>query len=203
MPCPSCEDLPLLFTSQNGLERWGQIKDYPNNWISTFGRLYNSYTRQVRTPTYTDMHGYVRVKLGKKKKTFNLHRLMGVVFLNVQSSEIHVHHIDKNRLNNLLCNLQVVTKEEHKLLHKEDGNRNPGLRKSPCFIKHLDTNEEHFFPSLTDAARFIGGSRKGLNRMVNSKGKYKHFKRWTIRIVQKGDLLIPPVASPDINIAND
>lgn len=185
MTCPLCKEFTLLYTPKNGLERWTRIPEHPTNWISTFGRWYNETSNILRVPTKVDVAGYARFNiclLGGKKRSFSLHRLMGRLFLNVNSSHLHIHHIDRDKLNNQLCNLQAVTKDEHAKLHQNDIKVSKGAIKIPCYITHLDTKEEHFFPSISAAARFIGGRVESLYRVLKSKGKYRHCRRWTIRL---------------------
>lgn len=62
-------------------------------------------------------HGYNTVVLykDKKSKQFTVHQLMAIVFLghNPCGMSIQVDHIDNDRKNNKLTNLQILTDKEH------------------------------------------------------------------------------------------
>jgi hypothetical protein len=61
--------------------------------------------------------GYFGVSLHKdnKRKTKNIHKLVAYAFLNHKSCgyKLVVNHIDRNRLNNNLYNLEIITQREN------------------------------------------------------------------------------------------
>ena len=50
----------------------------------------------------------------RNDKRWKIARLMGYVFLGIRTSDEEIHHIDRDRTNNRLSNLQALTKEEHR-----------------------------------------------------------------------------------------
>jgi len=68
---------------------------------------------------HSDRDGYLRVKLSKegKSKTIGISVLVAITFLNHQpsgsTSGLVVDHIDNNKLNNHVDNLQIITNREN------------------------------------------------------------------------------------------
>ena len=94
-----------------------------------------------------DAHGYYRItsrKEGNHRK--RLHRLIFEKFHGEIPDNYIVHHIDGNKLNNCILNLELMTSEKHNSLHKlgndefhrklslaknNTGYRNVGITKDP------------------------------------------------------------------------
>ena len=100
-------------------------KDYA---INSDGYLFTIKTRKLVTP-YLDEFGYLRVNVrhikphtSKRAIYERLHRLICMTFKPITNpSELEVNHIDGNKLNNSLENLEWVTKQEN-LSHAWDNN---------------------------------------------------------------------------------
>jgi len=119
-------------------EEWKDVKGYEKLYmVSSLGRV-KSLDRKVKTKngnyqTYygeikkisLSTTGYYRVNLHKdnKLKTFKVHNLMAVAFLNYRKNGLKyvVDHIDNNPLNNKLSNLQVITTRENCSKDKKNG----------------------------------------------------------------------------------
>ena len=95
------------------MEVWEDIKDYEGLYkVSDLGRV-KGLKRNSILKSNIDYYGYVRVKLCKngKTQTKKVHKLVAVSFLNhLESGQKEVvDHIDNNKLNNSLENLQLTT----------------------------------------------------------------------------------------------
>ena len=81
--------------------------------VSSDGRVFSSKFGELREMTQTvGTSGYYNVGFcnGKEKKTFQVHRLMASTFLkNTKNLEI-VNHLDGNKLNNDISNLEWTTR---------------------------------------------------------------------------------------------
>lgn len=117
------------------------------------GRIW-SYRRNRFLNAFFSNAGYLQVSLCKdgERKTCFVHRLIAETLLPNPENKPHVHHIDGNRANPALSNLQWTTPKENNNdeLHKQ----RCGVRKKKVYCVEL--NKE--FDSMTAAAREIGTS---------------------------------------------
>lgn len=112
-------------------EEWNLIRDprvKPNMYlVSTFGRVANAYTHQILNQ-YILNSGYYAVSLIRNKETEGakyvtclVHRLVAEAFVpNDNPYRNTVNHIDCNKLNNYIFNLEWMTNSENNL-YKNQG----------------------------------------------------------------------------------
>lgn len=96
------------------------IEGYENlYWISPKGDVHNG--RKSLKP-YRNNNGYAAIILSKggKRKHFLVHRLVAATFLHNPLKKTEVNHIDGNKLNNNVCNLEWVTSSENKAHAKDN-----------------------------------------------------------------------------------
>lgn len=89
------------------METWKQIEDYEGFYfISNYGRVRDCNNRIK--PTYKNNKGYVLVSLYYKGKTYHktIHRLVATYFLDNKDNLPQVNHIDCNKENNNVLNLE-------------------------------------------------------------------------------------------------
>jgi hypothetical protein len=112
-------------------EIWKNIfingQTFQNYHISTLGRFKNS--KGVIMENYKPHHsGYIYVRVNKNK--YALHRLVASTYLENPENKPFVNHIDGNKTNNALSNLEWVTCKEN-----NQHNHNVGLIK--CFTRKV------------------------------------------------------------------
>ena len=86
------------------LERWQQVPGYPQYEASTMGRVRRG-DRIIKGRTFSV--GYQNLNLNGRQEY--LHRLIAKTFIGSIPKGWQVNHLDKNRLNNTLENLEIVT----------------------------------------------------------------------------------------------
>ncbi len=91
-------------------EGFETIAKYPNYAISKEGVVINKKTLKPLS-TIIDRKGYIRVPLGKKSLT--LHKLLVKQFFNIDDKDLTINHIDGNKLNNSLDNLQIISNRKN------------------------------------------------------------------------------------------
>lgn len=95
-------------------ELWIKIKNYENYEISTYGNI-----RHIKTKTnygYYDKNiKYMRCKLTKNNitKCFLIHRLVAETFIDNSENKQEVNHINGNKTDNKVNNLEWVTRIEN------------------------------------------------------------------------------------------
>lgn len=97
------------------MEIWKEIPDYEGLYqISNFGNVKSLISNKILKPS-KDRFGYVRFNAlkNKKAKTLRIHRLVMEIF-NPIDNIMQVNHIDGNKLNNRLDNLEWCTDSENK-----------------------------------------------------------------------------------------
>ena len=122
------------------LEQFRPIEGYEHYLVSTWGKVYRvdratqilsrdkdlyevSAQKLTELATEETPKGYLRVYLYKngKRKHHKIHRLVAKAFIPNPNNKPQVNHIDGNKQNNSITNLEWVTDEENKL-HRESIN---------------------------------------------------------------------------------
>ena len=109
--------------------------------VSNLGRVRNKNTGRV-LKTDISTNGYERFSQWNGKK-YSVHRMVAIAFLpNYNKLRIHVNHIDGNKHNNVLTNLEWCTPSENKFhsIHVlgEKKGRPPVLRGSENNLAKLN-----------------------------------------------------------------
>jgi len=99
------------------MEIWKEIPEYPNYKISTQGRIKSSWFSKSRIMKQSiDGRGYKYVNLTNDKPLrIVVHKLMALTFikLDLYSDGLVIDHIDNNRTNNRITNLQLISQREN------------------------------------------------------------------------------------------
>ena len=98
------------------MEQWKIITEAKNYEVSNLGNIRNRITKKVLKGRVCK-NGYLQVSLkidetGKFTNRY-IHRLVALYWLDNQDNKKEVNHIDGNKLNNLLENLEWVTSSEN------------------------------------------------------------------------------------------
>ena len=96
-------------------ELWKPIKDFDNYEVSSFGKVRNIKTHRILKSATKG--GYILVGLCQngKGKSIGVHRLVAESFIENPENKPQVNHIDKNRSNNNVDNLEWNTALENNL----------------------------------------------------------------------------------------
>lgn len=98
------------------MEKWKPIRDAPDYDVSSNGEIY-SHKRNIVMKVQTDGWGYLRVSLlnNGHKITKSVHRLVADAFIKNPLNKPEINHIDGNKLNNRIDNLEWVTRSENEI----------------------------------------------------------------------------------------
>jgi len=97
------------------IEQWRDIRGYEGLYqVSNFGRV-KSVRRDIIRVLSKNAQGYYKVNLAVKGKqhTFTVHRLVYETFVGPIPDGMQVNHIDENKLNNFVWNLNLMTPKEN------------------------------------------------------------------------------------------
>lgn len=93
-----------------------KIPNFENYLINPKGSVFSTKVNRELIPQINSRgYKFIRLHEGGKQFSFLLHRLLAYVFLDLPSldSSLEVDHIDSNKSNNDLSNLQVLTTKQH------------------------------------------------------------------------------------------
>jgi hypothetical protein len=84
-------------------------------WVSNLGRIFSQKYNDIRELKNALVHGYPSVSLCQncRAKKFQIHRLVAEAFISNPQSLKSVDHIDNNRFNNNVNNLQWLSLEDN------------------------------------------------------------------------------------------
>jgi hypothetical protein len=150
-------------------ESYSIVENFPNYAVSTFGNVINIKTGRLLRKQIKNSYYSVVLSSNKIQKPFLVHRLVAITF--IQNSNLTVNHIDKNKLNNNIENLEFATQKkqiEHNYL-TEPNKRSTNKALSVLRID-LKTGEIiQKYRSLTEAATWLlkNSTSKNLNSCIS------------------------------------
>ena len=168
------------------IEKWKDIEGYENSYeVSNLGRVRSKErTRKFGRATKTfepkvlkqseDKDGYYRVNLSKdgKKKRFFIHRLVATAFIENNDDKPVINHMDGNKKNNVVDNLEWCTRSENDLHAFDLGLRKPtdgGTSKTVLMIDSKTRKVVKKFTSMSEASRETGHSVGRISYSANNK----------------------------------
>lgn len=91
------------------------IHNFEKYCVTTDGRIINLLKNKSIVPSITNS-GYYQVTLcGNKRYKFYVHRLVAEAFISNPDNKKQINHIDGNKLNNDMSNLEWCTESENQL----------------------------------------------------------------------------------------
>ena len=152
---------------------WKKIDEFPSYSICESGRVRNDNTKVVKSPSFGS-RGYPVVSLYKNGKLYlrTIHILLARTFIPNPENKPQVNHIDGDKLNYSLENLEWVTSKENMEharrtgLHTSDGDKR--VAQIDCF-----GNVVNVFKSVSEASRKTGISRGNIGGVARGNTRAK------------------------------
>jgi len=96
------------------MEHWKSIKGFEKYEVSNHGRIKNVKRGTIRKARL-NWNGYFDLRLysEKSERSFLVHRLVAIAFIPNPHLKNQVNHIDSNKQNNNVENLEWVTEQEN------------------------------------------------------------------------------------------
>ena len=151
-------------------EEWREInienEDTKGYYISSLGRFKNK--KGVIMLNYKSHHsGYIYVRVNIKK--YALHRLVALTFIENNKNKPFVNHIDGNKLNNSILNLEWVTASENNMHCHKLGLTKGNKRKIVQF--DLEMNEIQKYDTIKEASNKLNISLSCIKDVLKNKQK--------------------------------
>lgn len=146
----------------------------PFYFITEDGDVYN---KEGKLLTKHSTDGYYRVKLsrGCKRGMYRVNRLVAMTFIPNPNNYPIVHHIDGDRLNNKVSNLEWVDNSNNQI---ERFKIYPGTKCKPVFQLDLEGNIIHEFESPIHAEDATGIARQNISKVCRGKRKTAGGYKW-------------------------
>lgn len=160
----------LIQTKHLDNEIWKQIHIENTNdkkyFVSNLGRFKNSRGRIMDNYKLND-NGYIRIVICNK--TYILHRLIALVFIDNPENKSQVNHIDGNKINNAVNNLEWVTCQENQIHKHKTGLGNNFTRKIIQYTLDNIFIKEH--KSISSASKYTNISKSSISGVLRGKRK--------------------------------
>jgi hypothetical protein len=161
------------------MEEWKGISGYIGLYqVSSNGEVFSmSINRNMSIQT--DLNGYLYIRLYNKlkSKSFKIHRLVAFHFIQNEQNLPWVNHIDGNKSNNCVNNLEWCTQSENEKHAHRIGLKNHKGENHPCskFSDNLIREIRRLFDDEKLSQREIGRRTKMDFRTIH---KIVHRQRW-------------------------
>lgn len=174
------------------MEEWREVRgvgEYAGLYeVSNLGRIRTIATGRIRSLTVSN-RGYLTVLFKRRGngKRFYVHRLVANAFIPNPNNKRTVNHIDGNKQNNNVDNLEWATYEENishswktglRSLTKEQREAVSRIRSKPVLRIDPRTNEVCEFKSATEAARCVDGDQSNISACCRNKLKTAYGYFW-------------------------
>lgn len=154
-------------------KEWKTIEEFPQYEISNNGHIRHKITGYIRKPS-PSKRGYPVVSMCKDGHYYlrTIHTLLAKAFIPNPENKPQINHIDGNKWNNDLSNLEWVTPYENIMharttgLHTSDGN-------IPINQYDLDGNFIACYRSISEASRQTGANRCAIGLVAREKPRHK------------------------------
>jgi len=147
-------------------EIWRAHPDFEKIEVSSFGRV-----RSVKGHYYTgfiDKDGYIIVgfRMNGKRVSKKVHRLVAQTFLPNPNNFPQINHLDCNRKNNNVDNLEWCDASYNQQYREKYGVSNTEALGHSVFAINLTALEVSHFSSQNEASRVLGVSQGNINMVI-------------------------------------
>lgn len=178
-------------------EEWKHIRDSKEYTISTHGNIKRN-GKDIKSSVWS-CYKIIRLKLNEKYKTYYVHRLVAETFIPNLENKPMINHIDGNKLNNKVYNLEWCTRQEneihawkHGLKEKirETSKRNLIIarkyinNKIPVLQYDLNDNFIREWPSSSDAMKKLKIDSSGIIKCCRNKLKKAGGYKWKYKNIR-------------------
>lgn len=160
------------------LETFVKIDGFENYEVSNLGKVRNIKSGRIIKPRL-GKDGYLRHSLYRHDKRIYLllHRIIAIAFIDNPKEKPCINHIDENKLNNDLSNLEWCTIKEN-IIHGTRTKRASEKRSIKVIQLDLNDNILNVFKSMTQAEKETGALASHISKCCNGKSKSAGGYKW-------------------------
>ena len=152
------------------IEEWKDVKGYEGLYqVSSLGGVKRVTTGRILKGC-KNSKGYLLVNLYKNSIVSNntIHRLVAEAFIPNPDNKPQVNHIDEDKTNNKVSNLEWMTAKEN--INHGTHNERAGKTKSiPIIATNLKTDESQEFYGVSECARQLGLHQQNITQVLQDK----------------------------------
>lgn len=177
-------------------EEWRPIEGYDGcYYVSNFGRVASHYQKgqggnfsvkyaHLLKPKLTNC-GYYQVTLclHEKLKYLSVHRLVAAAFIGAIGDGMVFNHLDSNRTNNHVSNLEVTTLSGNTQHAVKAGRLIPFMNPVRAIAVLKDEQVVGEFPRIVDACKELGLNKQCVNHVLH--GINKTHKGYTFKYLDR------------------
>lgn len=167
------------------VETWKAIEGYEGLYeVSNLGRVKSLSRLRVKEhllSQFKNHEGYKRVNLWKNNssKKYSVHRLVAEAFIPNPESKPQVNHIDENKQNNSVENLEWVTAIENHNHGTLNARISKSLTNNPRKSKSVSAFDDEgnlicTYPSIYEASRQMGVCASSITSCIKGRNRMKH-----------------------------
>ena len=171
----------------------GRVKSLERKVWNSGNQSYQTIKEKILKPC-KNSDGYLLLNLYKdgQRRPYFIHRLVADTFIPNPNEYKEVNHIDENKENNNVSNLEWVTRKEN-INH---GTRNERIAKTltnrkdrskPVVGTHKETGLVVKYPSMHEASRQLGIKASNISACCRGYKKHSHAGGYTWSFVEGGD----------------
>lgn len=145
--------------------------------VSTEGEVRKDTTNYILSQSSQQDYKFVTLLIKGKQKRMRVHRMVALTFLDNPENKPYVNHINGNRSDNNITNLEWVTPSENTQHAVDTGLMNNG-RKKAVIQYNLNGDRMATFESASEAARQTGGSQSKITMCCRRQRESANDYQW-------------------------
>ena len=150
--------------------QWKEIQGYNGRYfISSNGQIKNKYGKILK-PWIRNGYYTIGLMINKKRTNYYVHRLVAEYFLsNPDQQRDFVNHLDGDKLNNNVSNLEWCTRQENAQHAYETGLLVPTVENLVRFDRKpvIRIEDGKWFSGVTEAANQMGVCEAAMSKCLN------------------------------------